>query len=32
MFASGIWYHQGRIDEEFLFWDNQIFYQEIGLA
>ena len=32
MFASGIRYHQGRIDEEFLFGITEIFYQEIGLA
>ena len=32
MCTVGIWNHQGRMDEEFLFWDNQIFYQEIGLA
>ena len=32
MCTVGIWNHQGRMDEEFLFWDNQIFYQQIGLS
>jgi hypothetical protein len=28
----GIWNNQGRMDEVSLFWDNQIFYKEVGLA
>lgn len=32
MITVGIWNPQGTMDEEFLFWDNQAFYQEIGLA
>jgi hypothetical protein len=32
MCTVGIWNRQGRMDEEFLFWDNQTFYQQIGLA
>ncbi len=27
-----IWNHRGTMDEEFLFWDNQSFYQKIGLG
>ena len=32
MCTVGIWNRQGTMDEEFLFWDNQTFYQQIGLA
>jgi hypothetical protein len=32
MATVGIWNSQGVMDEEFLFWDNQTFYQQIGLA
>lgn len=32
MATVGIWNRQGCMDEEFLFWDNQSFYQQIGLA
>jgi len=32
MATVGIWNSQGVMDEEFLFWDNQSFYQQIGLA
>jgi len=32
MCTVGIWNNQGRMVEEFLFCDNQIFYKEIGLA
>jgi hypothetical protein len=32
MATVGIWNKQGVMDEEFLFWDNQTFYQQIGLA
>jgi hypothetical protein len=32
MITVGIWSPQGTTDEEFLFWDNQAFYQKIGLA
>jgi hypothetical protein len=28
----GIWKKRGLMDEEFLFWDNQTFNQQIGLA
>jgi hypothetical protein len=32
MATIGIWNSQRVMDEEFLFWDNQTFYQQIGLA
>lgn len=32
MATVGIWNRSGTMDEEFLFWDNQAFYQQIGLA
>ena len=32
MITVGIWNRQGTMDEEFLFWDGQAFYQKIGLA
>jgi hypothetical protein len=32
MATVGIWNRRGTMDEEFLFWDNQTFYQQIGLA
>jgi hypothetical protein len=32
MCTVGIWNQQRTMDEEFLFWDNQTFYQQIGLA
>ena len=32
MATVGIWNSHGVMDEEFLFWDNQTFYQQIGLA
>jgi hypothetical protein len=32
MATVGIWNRHGVMDEEFLFWDNQTFYQQIGLA
>ncbi|WP_222426606.1 ester cyclase [Amycolatopsis rhizosphaerae] len=32
MCTVGIWNRQGTMDEEFLFWDNQTFYSQIGLA
>ncbi len=32
MITVGIWNRQGTMDEEFLFWDGQTFYQKIGLA
>jgi hypothetical protein len=32
MATISIWNRQGLMDEEFLFWDNQTFYQQIGLA
>ena len=32
MATVGIWNRQGTMDEEFLFWDNQNFYQQIGLG
>jgi hypothetical protein len=32
MATVGIWNKSGTMDEEFLFWDNQTFYQQIGLA
>ncbi|MGW0882492.1 ester cyclase [Streptomyces sp. NPDC002671] len=32
MATVGIWNKDGVMDEEFLFWDNLTFYQQIGLA
>ncbi|MEX2970627.1 ester cyclase [Streptomyces sp. C184] len=32
MATVGIWNKHGVMDEEFLFWDNLTFYQQIGLA
>jgi hypothetical protein len=32
MVTVGIWNRQGTMDEEFVFWDGQAFYQKIGLA
>lgn len=32
MATVSIWNRRGLMDEEFLFWDNQTFYQQIGLA
>ena len=32
MSTIGIWNKRGVMDEEFLFWDNQTFNQQIGLA
>jgi hypothetical protein len=32
MATVGIWNRSGVMDEEFLFWDNLTFYQQIGLA
>jgi hypothetical protein len=32
MVTVGIWNGSGVMDEEFLFWDNLSFYQQIGLA
>ena len=32
MSTVGIWNKRGVMDEEFLFWDNQTFNQQIGLA
>ncbi|MFD9701346.1 ester cyclase [Lentzea sp. NPDC059081] len=32
MATIGVWNRRGSMDEEFLFWDNQTFYQQIGLA
>jgi hypothetical protein len=32
MATVSIWNRQGLMDEEFLFWDNKTFYQQIGLA
>jgi hypothetical protein len=32
MVTVGIWNEHGVMDEEFLFRDNQIFAQQIGLA
>ncbi|GHG50386.1 hypothetical protein GCM10012320_18980 [Sinomonas cellulolyticus] len=31
MATVGIWNRQGTMNEEFLFWDNLTFYQQIGL-
>jgi SnoaL-like polyketide cyclase len=31
MVTVGIWNRQGTMDEEFLFWDNQTFYGEMGV-
>jgi hypothetical protein len=32
MATVGLWNRHGVMDEEFLFWDNQSFYQQIGLG
>jgi hypothetical protein len=32
MATVGVWNRRGTMDEEFLFWDNQTFFQQIGLA
>ncbi|MFI1769683.1 ester cyclase [Streptomyces sp. NPDC020800] len=32
MATVGIWNRQAVMEEEFLFWDNRTFYQQIGLA
>jgi hypothetical protein len=32
MATVGIWNRKGTMDEEFLFWDNQTFLAQIGLA
>jgi len=32
MATVGIWNRRGTMDEEFLFWDNQTFYLQIGLG
>ncbi|MFD5416406.1 ester cyclase [Streptomyces nojiriensis] len=32
MVTVGIWNKNGVMEEEFLFWDNKTFYQQIGLA
>ncbi|MFD3556977.1 ester cyclase [Streptomyces goshikiensis] len=32
MVTVGIWNKDGVMEEEFLFWDNKTFYQQIGLA
>ncbi|NMH79418.1 ester cyclase [Pseudonocardia xinjiangensis] len=32
MATVGIWNRHGTMDEEFLFWDNSAFYQQIGLG
>ena len=32
MATVGIWNRQGTMDEEFLFWDNQAFFGQLGLA
>lgn len=32
MATVGLWNRRGTMDEEFLFWDNQAFYQQIGLG
>ncbi|MFD3588143.1 ester cyclase [Streptomyces sp. NPDC058683] len=32
MVTVGLWNKHGVMDEEFLFWDNQTFNQQIGLA
>lgn len=32
MATVGIWNRRGTMDAEFLFWDNQSFYRQIGLA
>ncbi|ABL81602.1 MULTISPECIES: ester cyclase [unclassified Nocardioides] len=31
MATVGLWNRRGTMDEEFLFWDNQTFYSQIGL-
>jgi hypothetical protein len=32
MATVGLWNRRGTMDEEFLFWDNQTFYSQIGLG
>jgi SnoaL-like polyketide cyclase len=32
MATVGLWNKRGTMDEEFLFWDNQTFYSQIGLG
>jgi len=32
MVTVGIWNRRGTMDEEFLFWDKQAFYSQIGLG
>ncbi len=32
MATVGIWNRKGTMDEEFLFWDNQTFFSEIGVS
>ena len=32
MATVGIWNRQGTMSEEFLFWDNQTFNQQLGLG
>ena len=32
MATIGHWTEDGVMDEEYLFWDNQTFYKQIGLA
>lgn len=32
MCTVGIWNPQGRMDEEFLFWDSKALYDQLGLA
>jgi hypothetical protein len=32
MATVGIWNRRGTMDEEFLFWDNQTFYGQIGIG
>ncbi|MFE6554950.1 ester cyclase [Streptomyces sp. NPDC004096] len=32
MATVGIWNRRGTMDEEFLFWDNQTFYSQIGIG
>lgn len=32
MATVSIWNRRGTMDEEFLFWDNQTFYSQIGLG
>ncbi|MFE5522022.1 hypothetical protein ACFQ9Q_30515 [Streptomyces virginiae] len=32
MVTVGIWNKDGVMQEEFLFWDNNTFYKQLGLA